>query len=254
MKKFIYMGLLTVCLTLKTSWGSEEGEISWDNDKIARIAVDLRNNPSRLIDFLDIVAKQKKEEVSSYALTPVLWNQQITLKAQDIIEATDISQNFQKVFYVDLNDYNFISDDKNRQKIFSYFNDNTLDNLRVIKVCKTTGISNLIGELFGSSKPKNKYVSLFRIAADGSDITSQDLDKIYSYFSRCSYFIRDMVQISARYDVVAAFLSVELREVNTLGNIDGWRRGKKTPSSEYLVLYRSQESDIRGPFIMSVEG
>lgn len=221
MKNFIYIGVLITYLMQQASLGSDEEESAWLRDP-----------------------------TFSYALTPVLSAKQITLTENDIINETSNSQNFQKVFFVELNYYDFNS--ANREKIFSYFNQNNLNNLRVIEVYQSVGVSNLIEELFGNSKPKNKYVSLFRINAAQSDITNQDLDKIYSYFSKCSYFIRDMMQISARYDVEAAFLSVNLRGVNNLTNIDSWQRGKKTSSSG-LVFYRSSKEEGEGPFIMSIE-
>ncbi len=254
MKNLFYIIFTISYLIQQPVWGSSsQGELPWDDSTVARIAVALRNNPAELTAFLTQVAAVKETTGPlSYALNHVLAEEQITLSAIDIVKPTPKVLTLQKVFYIDLNGFNFIAN-ADRQKVLQFFDTNALYNLRYINVRDTQGVSDFIEKLFGNDKPTDKFVSLFRINAENSDIVFHDLDKIFNHFSSNTCFIRDMKQISARYDIVAAFLSVEIGGVVNLGNIVPWEKGRKTTSSQYELFYRSRETTVKGPFVMSVK-
>ncbi len=254
MKNLFYIIFTISYLIQSPVWGSSShGDPPWDDSAVARIAVALRNKPTELNAFLTQVAAAKETTgLPSYALNPVIADEQIRLSATDIITQSPDSLNLTKVFYVNLRSFDF-SNDANRQKVFEYFDANTLANLRYLDVKETHGISIFIEKLFGNDKPTDKFVSLFRINAENSDLVPQDLDKIFNHFSSNTCFILDMKQISSRYDVVAAFLSVEIGGVENLSNIVPWEKGRKTNFSQYELFYRSKEETVKGPFIMSVK-
>jgi len=221
----------------------------------------LQHNPE-FVDFSERVTPE--EEVLSYdtpaecqyALVRLRANHQVTLNASDIISRTINAGNPQKVCYINFGNVDFRAG--GRQGIFDYFAQNTLANLRYMDLCQSKNVSDFIEELFGHDKPKNKFPSLFRIGVSNSDFKSQDLIKIFQYFSDSrSYFIRDMKQFSAGYDdVAAAPLLIEAKGVKWEGgfeSINSWRIGKKT-AANYAIFYRSKENPIKGPLIMNVDG
>lgn len=267
MKKLIYLTVVVSTVILQPVFGAEVLEANVD-PRIGCILRAIRNNPDALSAFIDIAASsppkstkiagyfqreddQEIEDPTGYALTPVPAAEQIRLTVSDIIANNEKALNFQKVFYVDLSDLDFRTG-TDHQKVFDYLNQNTLSNLQTLNLRNSRGISYVIEELFGSSNPKNKYASLFRMNAYNSDITPKDFDIIYSHFSGYSYFVRDQRQVSDEYDVTAVFFSIGISGVESLGNISGWLYGKKTPS-KYDILYRSESEKAKGPFIMSID-
>jgi hypothetical protein len=255
MKKIIFTMWLAACLIQCPLLGTENGRPAWDEASIASVALGLRDHPIQLKTFLDQVAEQKElKAITSYAITPLLPVEQITLILEDILKPTAaMDQNFTKVCYINLNGFDFDTDVR-RQNVIAYFNNNSLQNLRVLDLRKSKGLSFLIEQLFGSDKERDKFASLFRIVADESDITDRDLSIIYNYFAGSSYFIRDMRQISGRYDTIAALLSVEVKKLpKILDNLHTWQKGKKSPS-DYRIYYRSKESPVDASFVMSIDG
>lgn len=235
--------------------------------RLARVALALQSNPEAQRDFLEMAYTQQftygsanvfraldqeeDEDPTGYALTPLLAHQQITLKAADIINNTTNAQNIHSIFYVDLDGFDF-TNSVQRQKLRTYFQENPLYNLRYLNLQGAKGLTIFINEFFAASQSKDRYVSLFRINAEHTDITTDDFDKIYNHFLNYTFFIRDLRQISDYYDVTAVFLRVEVRGVNNLGTLTPWVRGKKS-SGTYKILYRSIDANAHGPLIMSVE-
>lgn len=195
--KLTYLTVVISTAILQPVFGTDVLEANVD-PRIGCILRAIRNNPDALSAFIDIAAssppkstklvgyfqREDEEEIedpTGYALTSVPVAEQIRLTASDIIANNAKALNFQKVFYVDLSDLDFRTG-TDQQKVFDYLSQNTLSNLQTLNLRNSRGISYLIEELFGSGKPKNKYVSLFRMNAYNSDITPRDFDKINSQF------------------------------------------------------------------------
>lgn len=266
MTKLTYILLIIYCAFTNVALGTDllEGSKIWDPSQVARVALALKDNPTVQTEFLEMAAGDhqysklrtkdidESEDFISYALTPVRVGEQLTLTPNDILTKTENAGNLENIFYINLNDLDFTSPEAGQ--VIKYLNENRLHNLRVIDLRGSSAVSNLIEQLFGSNQSKDKFVSLFRITCDQTDITSHDLDKIFNYFSNCTFFVRDMRQISSRYNVTAAFFSVEVRNVKgQLASVTDWRKGKKTTKSDFTILYRSKEQSVNGPFIMSIE-
>ncbi len=272
MRKFIVILAITFGLP-QLILGAQLLEQPWDTSRVARVALALQSDPNAQRDFLEMAAasqqmpmrlsgfhpqridendEEESGDPTGYAQTPVLAEEQISLCVDDIVNNSENARNIQKVFYVDLSDFNFGFPSESRQTIFDYFSANNLYNLTSIHFRKSQGVSCLIEELFGNDKPRDKFLSLFRINADFSDISSQDIEKIYRHFSNYTYFVRDLRQINARHGGIGAFLSLDVRGVENLENIGSWQVGKKTTSNDYQILYRSHDANAKGSFIMTV--
>lgn len=219
-----------------------------DDHMFRQITLALKDDPGALHRFLDVAAK---EETKGRITPPlVLASEQICLTMEDIkrrAEAVDST----KVFEVNLSEADF-HEAETRQRVVDYFRKHNLSNLRVLHLNGARGISVLVRELFGDEGTRDKFVSLFKIAAENTDIKNSDLDTVFSYLSSFTRFYRDVKQMSARYDVYGAFLVVEVKDVAGLSNIGAWQRGKKT-DTHYDVHYVASDENIKGPFIMRIE-
>lgn len=189
---------------------------------------------------------------TGYALRPLGSSEETTVTAQDIIENNSKVQKVASVCCIDLNEFDFTIASDDRDRIYHFLKNNNLYNVRTINIKNCKGISHFIAEIFGVYSRKDTFVSLFNLSADNSDITLKDFDTIYAHFSDYTYFIRDLQQISARHDAIAALCTVYVGNKGSL-NMAGtsWLRGKKTEKN-YQILYRSREPIVQGPFIITV--
>jgi hypothetical protein len=248
MKNLIFTTVAMIALTRVVLASSPEEKIGLDDHTFRQITIALRDDPESLCKFLKVAAAEE----TGGCITPplVLASEQICLTMEDIRHRTGVLD-FSKVFEVNLNGINFCEEDT-RQKVVDCFRKHNLSNLRVLHLNSARGVSALVRELFGDEGTRDKFVSLFKIDAENTDIKNSDLDTVFSYLSHSTRFYRDIKQVSVRYDVYGAFLLVEVKDVMGLSNTGMWQRGKKTDTN-YDVHYVASEESIKGPLIMRVE-
>tara|TARA_R110002050_G_scaffold298334_4_gene461500 strand:+ start:3881 stop:4705 length:825 start_codon:yes stop_codon:yes gene_type:complete len=208
-----------------------------------------------------VAAAEGDDENFRYALRRFLVRDQISLTfgaSGEIISPTSAVK-VSKVFNINLRDYEF---KREEDPVINYFKDNSLCNLRVIDLSGATNTTRFITEVFADNDTQRKYYSLLRIIVNGADFDlstlETSLNTIFTHFSGYPRFIRDMQQISGRYDVVAAFLSVELSPWSFKGvspvpeglDIIEWQRGKKDKRAH--EIHHRVEGTVRGSFIMTV--
>jgi len=256
MKKLIYMSLLICCLVQQSACGAVmTARYALNNNMVARIALELKKDLPAQEYFLEMVKTKEDVQPSFDAsdIAAISEEREYVVDAHEIIAQGASSKDSQNIFYADLRGFNFSCADA--RKVLDYFTQKKLPNLKSLDLTGSTKIGLIIDKLFGRQEPTDKYASLFVINASGSDINNHNLDTIYTYFSRCSCLIRDTKQFSDRYGIVAAFLSVDIRDVRGITaftGIYGWQRGKKTPN-DLTILYRYREPVVKGPLVMSVD-
>ena len=239
--------VMTMAAFTHSALAATEESTGLDDHMFRQITLALKDDPSALHRFLEVAAK---EDTKGRVTPPlVLASEQICLTAVDIQGAKAVDST--KVFEVNLGGVDF-HEEATRRKVVGYFRDHNLSNLRVLNLYGARGVSALVRELFGDEGTRDKFVSLFKIAAENTDIKNSDLDTVFSYLSSSSRFYRDVKQVSVRYDVYGAFLVVEVKDVAGLSNIGVWQRGKKT-DTHYDVHYVASDENIKGPFIMRIE-
>lgn len=242
------MFVVTMAAFTHSALAATEESTGLDDHMFRQITLALKDDPGALHRFLEVAAK---EDIKGRVTPPlVLASEQICLTMEDIkrrAEAVDST----KVFEVNLSDADF-HEAETKQRVVDYFREHNLSNLRVLTLKGSQGVSALVRELFGDERTRDKFVSLFKIDAENTDIKNSDLDTVFSYLSSSTRFYRDVKQVSVRYDVYGAFLVVEVKDVVGLTNIGVWQRGKKT-DTHYDVHYVASDESIKGPFIMRVE-
>ena len=228
---------------------------SKDPKKELKIAVALRNNPEELSDFLNILAKKMspnegEEKVLedaatrtmdattlfSYALKPLLVHNQETLSIHDILGKEGTSHQYLNVFKIDLPELDFLS--ANGQAAIEFFKKTPLPNLRSIGLVSAKNVPIFINSIFSEPSLKNKFYSTMVINAEKSDITSENLEILFYHFRDYAGFIRDMKQISSRFQVPAVSLNIGIDSYGAL------KRGiQHFTASTTKVYYRTGESD-----------
>lgn len=185
-------------------------------------------------------------DILRHAQARVFSTDQISLKTADILGNTPPSQSHRYVFEIDL------SDDMSVDALVTigdYFKGSLLCNLAWLTLPRDASLaSNLVGTIFPNDDSQRKYISLHRVTVRGG-LTEETLDTIFEHFLGYKSFVRDMSQISGRYDCVAAFLSVDGVRLE-----DGskYARGRKDDGS-HIIYYRVGEAPTEdAPFIISV--
>lgn len=248
--KYLFYIVFTVIISLSSASQASDPGMKWDDSKIARVAMALREKPEELRDFLEMVTRSTEgektdtEEPFRYALKPLHVKEQISLSASDVIMKTPVAKNFQNVYEIDLSDLDFNS--PGIFSIFDYFERFILTNLRFVNLHGTTNTKVFIDHLFGPGKSK-KYFSLLRIDASSSSIDDTDLLTIFNHFITYECFIRDMFQYSERYGTQAAVLSVETSNSAAVA-AHNFARG--AAGENVITIYHRVEKATPGRFIL----
>lgn len=252
--KLLYKFLVVIVLV-----GSSVPQASsdWDDASIGRIVRSLAHDPESLRIFLSRIAPSTRgsgeegrpalaaasmDEIRS-AQRRVLPTDQVTLTAADISGNPGVDS--RDIFEIDLNDMH----EANLDSVVAYFNAQPLCSLRWLKLPAGDLAHALVEAIFTEDDAQRKYISLHHIVAQNNNFMEADLDRVFEHFSGYKDFVRDMSQISGRYDCVAAFLAVN--GVGHLADGSEYARGRKDEGG-HTVHYRVGEAPTEdAPFIMS---
>jgi hypothetical protein len=177
-----------------------------------------------------------------YAQRRVLPADQITLAVADILAVPCV--NPRDVFEIDLTDMVAA----HVGEVQAYFKDQPFCNLRCLRLPAGDLAHDLVDAIFTNDDAQRKYISLHHIVAPNNNFMEADLDRVFEHFSGYKDFVRDMSQISGRYDCVAAFLAV-----NGAHLADGseYARGRKDEGGHTIHYRVGEASTENAPFIMS---
>lgn len=183
-----------------------------------------------------------------YAQKRILPDHQVCLSVGDL-ECGSFKCPPQNVFEIDLSDMDMVGGLVDR--VVEYFTTQPLCNLRWLKL-PTDAAAILVERIFPNNNSKRKYISLHRITAS-EGLAEVDLDRIFDHFSGYGDFVRDMSQISGRYDCAAAFLSVDGITLQAGSKYARGRIDNDIKPEGHTIHYRVGETSTRtAPFIMSV--
>ncbi|OFW68802.1 MAG: hypothetical protein A2621_01565 [Alphaproteobacteria bacterium RIFCSPHIGHO2_01_FULL_41_14] len=230
-----------------------------DDAAIGRIvkALQASGNHQALQDYLSLLSTGEEKKTSQPSITDDLDfvaalsrtpGNELSLPS----ESSAITDR-KPVTKLILQNLDFTNPKLSETEVLSFLQANKFYTLGVLELKGVKGVKNFIETLFDTT---TRFPSLFRIIAESSDISLEDIENIYTHFARYPYFIRDMEKISARYDVCAAFCSVEIGKLKqpffTSPAGLPWVLGKKT-NTEYALYYRNRTEDPKtGPFILTV--
>merc|ERR1711907_267335 len=100
------------------------------------------------------------------------------------------------------------------------------------------GAEEFLKVFFPETGKENFLPSLFSMdLGEVSEIKLETVNQIHRHFLGYDYFVRDMPQRSARYDVISAFLRVDVNLESHRAMREQWSIEKKS-DSYYPILHR----------------
>jgi len=170
-------------------------------------------------------------QIFSYALTPIVVADQITLKSNDLISEKS-SINSSNVFYADLSDTDFSKGNKDGNNIIEFFRTSPFPNLRCLILDSTKNVKEFLKRVFDSDE--RNFFSLVQIRMNNTDVDDSDIDLIVNHFARYDKIVRDIPQFSARDDSVAFELKLDVKNSPSVT-----KKGLLNPNPFISVYYRA---------------
>ncbi len=238
-----------------------------DSDTAIRIAQSLKHDPEALNLFLSSISIHKQsaspesiherenlvfgldDDLIEKAKECIEPSQQVTLTTQDFL-GNSINYDAEKIYQIDLTDLTH----ENLNTVINYFKSNSLYNLRILTLpedndtCKT-----FIHNVFAKERT-GIYISLLRIKAcnNHANILYDLVNTIQSHFIAYGKIVRDMPQLSGKYDGFCAFLTVECIGAQTTEWMtqENWFKGNIL--RDVNVFYRNGRTKEDIHLIMSI--
>lgn len=238
-----------------------------NSDTAIRIAQSLKHDPEALNLFLSSISIHKQSDLADRTYTEdssrfyqnddlierarecVNVSEQVNLTTQDFL-GDSINCDAGKIYEIDLNKLT----QENLNAVINYFKNNSLYNLRILTLPEDSETCKIFIDNVFSKERTGIYISLLRIKASNNDenILYDLITTTQSHFEGYEKIVRDMPQLSGRYDGFCAFLTVECIGAQTAEWMtqENWFKGNIL--HDVNVFYRNGRTKEDVHLIMSI--